>query len=105
MFAMTLCKCASTLYKYRSSHLPVLSLFFRDGVFWFFAVFIVTLVTFLNWRFGRSSLSTLMNSPMILVYTLVCSRTLLNLREIAAGLPARSNNTMELGSRMVYAIP
>ncbi|KAF8899461.1 hypothetical protein BD779DRAFT_1667128 [Infundibulicybe gibba] len=38
MFAMTLWKCASTLYEHRSNRMPILSLFLRDGIFWFFAV-------------------------------------------------------------------
>ncbi|KAF8868791.1 hypothetical protein BD779DRAFT_1591778 [Infundibulicybe gibba] len=63
MFTMTFWKCASTLYTYRSSRMPVLSLFLRDGVFWFLAVFgSRNVVSFLNWRFGRGSLSTLLNS-------------------------------------------
>ncbi|KAF8876337.1 hypothetical protein BD779DRAFT_1560720, partial [Infundibulicybe gibba] len=62
MFTMTLWKCASTLYEHRSSHMPILSLFLRDGIFWFFAVFVATLIAFLNWRYGRGSLTGVMNS-------------------------------------------
>ncbi|KAF8876345.1 hypothetical protein BD779DRAFT_167389 [Infundibulicybe gibba] len=102
MFTMTLWKCASTLYEYRNNHMPILSLFLRDGVFWFLAVFVVTLITFVNWRYGRVSLVTVMNSPMAAVYTLVSSRTLLNLREIVVVQPAQLSQ-MELGSRMICA--
>ncbi|KAF8876342.1 hypothetical protein BD779DRAFT_1560767 [Infundibulicybe gibba] len=106
MFAMTLWKCASTLHEYQSKHMPVLSLFLRDGVFWFFAVFVTTLITFLNWRFGRASLTNVMNSPMIAVYTLVASRTLLNLRGIVTTSgPYSRLSQMELESAAIFAAP
>ncbi|KAF8876339.1 hypothetical protein BD779DRAFT_1560747 [Infundibulicybe gibba] len=104
MFTMTLWKCTSTFYEYRGNRMPILSLFLRDGVFWFFAVFVATLVAFLNWRFGRVSLINVMDSPMIVIYTLVSSRTLLNLRGIVANSGPRSQpSQMELESRMIYA--
>lgn len=39
MFCLTIYKCGRALRAYRPSMMPIITLFLRDGVFWFLAVF------------------------------------------------------------------
>lgn len=46
MFAMTVYKCTTTLFTHGAGRLPIITLFLRDGVFWFVAIFGVQLCAF-----------------------------------------------------------
>ncbi|TFK34306.1 hypothetical protein BDQ12DRAFT_715370 [Crucibulum laeve] len=82
MFVMTAYKCGQTLYGYRRTRMPIVSLFLRDGVFWFLAVFAVGLPQMILTYVGRATLSEVMIGPSLAVYSVIASRALLNIKHI-----------------------
>ncbi|KAF7368343.1 hypothetical protein MVEN_00155800 [Mycena venus] len=84
MFAMTLYKCALTLYRTDHRVMPVWTLFLRDGVVWFVLVFAAGGTEVLIWSMRRETLKQLLVVPALVVYSGVSSRTLLNIKKIMA---------------------
>ncbi|KAJ7252290.1 hypothetical protein C8J57DRAFT_1665172 [Mycena rebaudengoi] len=84
MFAMTVYKCGSTLRRNADQIMPVWRLFLRDGVLWFLAVFAAAGAALLIWTMRRSTLKQLLVVPSTVVYSVVASRTLLNIKAIMA---------------------
>ncbi|RDB22957.1 hypothetical protein Hypma_009766 [Hypsizygus marmoreus] len=83
MFAMTLYKCLTSFRMGLSSRMPIISLFLRDGVFWFVGVIVATVVTFMNWAtMSRSARVELLNTPCVVMFSLIASKTLMNIRRI-----------------------
>ncbi|KAJ7488071.1 hypothetical protein FB451DRAFT_1226357 [Mycena latifolia] len=70
MFAMTVYNCTTRLGLTFSSRntMPLVSLFFRDGIYWFLAVVAVNPPQLILWAVG--------------VYSIIGSRVLLNIKEI-----------------------
>ncbi|KAJ7707400.1 hypothetical protein B0H17DRAFT_1325257 [Mycena rosella] len=60
MFGMTLYKCGRTLLDNRAVRMPIITLFLRDGVFWFLAIFAISLADLLVWAHGRAGLAQTM---------------------------------------------
>ncbi|KAJ7156136.1 hypothetical protein C8R46DRAFT_428433 [Mycena filopes] len=56
MFCMTLYKCGLTMFEHRAVKMPLISLFLRDGVFWFLTIFGAV-------YFFRSSYGGLVDTP------------------------------------------
>ncbi|KAJ7793359.1 hypothetical protein B0H14DRAFT_3498221 [Mycena olivaceomarginata] len=99
MFAMTVYKCSVTLRGSLRQVMPVWQLFLRDGVLWFFAVFITAGATFLIWMMPWETLKQLLLVPASVVYSTVASRTLLNIKAIMAEEPVeRSETSVCVGS-------
>ncbi|KAF9466686.1 hypothetical protein BDZ94DRAFT_1319210 [Collybia nuda] len=82
MFSLTAYKCAQTLYGYGRHGMPIVSLFLRDGVFWFLAVLAVGLPHMILSYVARLSLVTVMIGPSLAVYSIVVSRALINVKGI-----------------------
>ncbi|KAJ7079263.1 hypothetical protein B0H15DRAFT_518141 [Mycena belliarum] len=82
MFVLTLYKCCTTMRAEIHHVMPIWQLFLRDGVVWFVVVFVATGTELFIWATGRESLKQLLVSPALVVYSIVVSRTLLNIKEI-----------------------
>ncbi|KAJ7471467.1 hypothetical protein B0H11DRAFT_2040145 [Mycena galericulata] len=80
MFSMTLYKCGRTLLHYKASKMPLITLFLRDGVFWFLTIFAVSLAELIVWPRGRQSLA----QAMVPLNAVIGTRILLNLKRLAA---------------------
>ncbi|KAK7052733.1 hypothetical protein R3P38DRAFT_3306353 [Favolaschia claudopus] len=83
MFAMTVYKCAVTLYRSDHRWMPIWRLFLRDGVVWFVLVFVACVAELLIWGAQRQTLKQL----LVVVYSSVASRSLLNLKRMMAREP------------------
>ncbi|RDB23066.1 hypothetical protein Hypma_009733 [Hypsizygus marmoreus] len=82
MFVMTIYRCITTLRTGIASRMPITSLFLRDGVFWFVAVLIAVGGIIISWFVGRPTLLDLMSSPTIVVFSVIASHTLLNMKRL-----------------------
>ncbi|KAJ7788480.1 hypothetical protein B0H14DRAFT_2628226 [Mycena olivaceomarginata] len=79
MFCMTLYKCSQHLLGVGSAaRMPVITLFLRDGVFFFFAVLLYTVIEIIIWNKGRD---TLVEVP-IKLHTVLGARILLNIKNL-----------------------
>ncbi|KAJ7745652.1 hypothetical protein B0H16DRAFT_1726700 [Mycena metata] len=98
MFCLTLYKCGLTLLDNRAVKMPLISLFLRDGVFWFLTIFAVSIAELILWARGRPSLaqamsrdnastvSNLFRTLLIFGHSLnavIGARILLNLKKVA----------------------
>ncbi|KAH8833402.1 hypothetical protein DL96DRAFT_1705398 [Flagelloscypha sp. PMI_526] len=61
---------------------PVTELFLRDGTFWFIAVFAVDFAQLMIWCFGHPTLFSLLIIPSIVIYTILSSHALLNIKHV-----------------------
>ncbi|KAJ7707373.1 hypothetical protein B0H17DRAFT_1032536 [Mycena rosella] len=84
MFGMTLYKCGRTLFDNRAARMPVITLFLRDGVFWFLAIFAISVAELLVWARGRPGLAQATVSPATVLNSVIGTRILLNLKRLGA---------------------
>ncbi|KAK7034588.1 hypothetical protein VNI00_012219 [Paramarasmius palmivorus] len=83
MFVMTIYKCGRTLFTNRGiARTPVVSLFMRDGIFWFLAVFAVMVPQAVIAAGARVTIGEVMISICLATYSIISSRVLLNIKEI-----------------------
>ncbi|CAK5275253.1 unnamed protein product [Mycena citricolor] len=87
MFAMTLLRCRSTVATLGWRQTSVMSLFLRDGVFWFLAAILVNTVEIVLWRDSRASLSEIPVIPATSIMALIGARVLLNIKEVVTVAP------------------
>ncbi|KAJ7097427.1 hypothetical protein C8R44DRAFT_812223 [Mycena epipterygia] len=104
MFVMTVYRCSMTL-RYSTRHtMPIWTLFLRDGVVWFIAVFAAAGTELLIWMMRRETLKQLLVVPSLVVYSTVASRTLLNIKAILAKDELQMETTeVNSGEPMVFA--
>ncbi|KAJ7488128.1 hypothetical protein FB451DRAFT_1553615 [Mycena latifolia] len=86
MFVMTVYNCTTRLgfrlsFSSRST-MPLINLFLRDGIFWFLAVVAVNPPQLIVWAVGRTTLVAVLLIPAMVVYSIIGSRVLLNIKEI-----------------------
>ncbi|KAJ7488126.1 hypothetical protein FB451DRAFT_1226488 [Mycena latifolia] len=86
MFVMTVYNCTTRLgfrlnFSSRNT-MPLIHLFLRDGIFWFLAVVAVNPPQLIVWAVGRPTLGELLIIPATVVYSIIGSRVLLNIKEI-----------------------
>ncbi|KAF8884192.1 hypothetical protein BD779DRAFT_1674265 [Infundibulicybe gibba] len=88
MFVMTIYRCGATLLWNNQRRIPIISLFLRDGVFWFIAVLVVLAPEILTTAFQNIFVTFLQliqfSRPTLAVYTLIGSRVLLNIMALVA---------------------
>ncbi|KAJ7488115.1 hypothetical protein FB451DRAFT_1362647 [Mycena latifolia] len=86
MFLMTVYHCTTLLGPRFASRttMPIVNLFLRDGIYWFFAVVAVNPPQIIIWAVARPTLAEVLIVPSIVVYSLIGSRVLLNIMEIMA---------------------
>lgn len=82
MFILTVYKCSKTLYQEKSTEMPIITLFLRDGIVWFLIVFGVDGLQMLVWATGRATLTQVLIIPSLVLHSLVASRVLLNIRSL-----------------------
>ncbi|KAF7314131.1 hypothetical protein HMN09_00572200 [Mycena chlorophos] len=84
MFALTAYRCGSTLlaHWHGRAELPIYTLFLRDGVFWFVAIFATFIPELVIWATARESLAELLIAPGIAISSIIGSRVLLNIRAL-----------------------
>ncbi|KAK7036762.1 hypothetical protein VNI00_011428 [Paramarasmius palmivorus] len=87
MFLLTAYKCGSRLYEERRRDVRIrthiLSLFLRDGIYWFVAVLALFATQITMASIDRVTLGTVMINPCLVGYSVISSRILLNMREIS----------------------
>ncbi|KAJ7166658.1 hypothetical protein C8R46DRAFT_1219061 [Mycena filopes] len=81
MFCMTLYKCGLTMFEHRAVKMPLISLFLRDGVFWFLTIFAISIAELFVWARGRPSLAQSTVSTWTILNAIVGARILLNLKK------------------------
>ncbi|KAJ7777332.1 hypothetical protein B0H16DRAFT_1505141 [Mycena metata] len=57
MFSMTLYNCGSTLMALGLGNTPMITLFLRDGLFWFLALLMLSVVQLILWASARPTLA------------------------------------------------
>ncbi|KAJ7493622.1 hypothetical protein FB451DRAFT_1551048 [Mycena latifolia] len=82
MFILTVYKCSKALHAGKSAELPIITLFLRDGIIWFIVVFGIDGEQMLIWATGRATLMQVLIIPCLVLYSLVASRVLLNVRSL-----------------------
>ncbi|KAJ6601001.1 hypothetical protein DFH09DRAFT_1126440 [Mycena vulgaris] len=105
MFAMTLYRCVITFSNGDHRVMPIWKLFLRDGVVWFLAVFLAGGAELLIWTSRRQTLKQLLIVPSLVVYSIVSSRALLNMKGIIVRERAelRKDNTTNDSQPIVFA--
>ncbi|KAL0061211.1 hypothetical protein AAF712_011970, partial [Marasmius tenuissimus] len=82
MFAMTVYKCGGSVFSSTASRAPLSSLFMRNGIFWFLAVFAVMVPQTLIGAGARPTLMEVMINLCLATYSIISSRVLLNIKQI-----------------------
>ncbi|KAJ7064083.1 hypothetical protein C8F01DRAFT_1130294 [Mycena amicta] len=102
MFLLTVYKCGTTLLAHGRARMPIYSLFLRDGVFWFIAIFMTFIPEVVIWARGRESLAELLIAPGLAISSIIGSRVLLNIKSLMrthtrlpAGTTAESETAIE----------
>ncbi|KAJ7447280.1 hypothetical protein B0H11DRAFT_2082822 [Mycena galericulata] len=80
MFIMTVYKCNKILHADKTVEMPLVTLFLRDGIVWFFVVFGIDGTQMIIWATGRATLTQV----LIILYSQVSSRVLLNTKSLSA---------------------
>ncbi|KAJ7068845.1 hypothetical protein C8F01DRAFT_1365116 [Mycena amicta] len=80
MFILTLYKCGLTIMALRPVRTPLLSMFLRDGVFWFLGVVLCCLVDFVIWSHARPSLARTPSLFTTALVSVIGTRVIMNLK-------------------------
>jgi len=85
MFSMTAYKCGQHLRRTsRLAHMPVVTLFLRDGLFLFMAIMLYSVAEIIIWDRARASLAQLPVIPATAIPAVVGARILLNIKNLAS---------------------
>jgi len=76
---MTLRKCGATIFSLGRGRAPVIALFLRDGVFWFLAVLLVSIVEIVLWDRARPTLAQIPVVPATSLMAVIGARVVLNI--------------------------
>ncbi|KAJ7819812.1 hypothetical protein B0H13DRAFT_2378135 [Mycena leptocephala] len=94
MFLMTAYKCGTTLMALGPRRTPVIALFLRDGLFWFLANLLVSIVEIVLWDRARATLAQIPVIPSTAVIAVIGARVVLNIKHIAANTTMVAVTTM-----------
>ncbi|KAJ7739912.1 hypothetical protein B0H16DRAFT_61962 [Mycena metata] len=83
MFLMTLHKCGATCLSLGPGRTPIIALFLRDGVFWFLALVLVSVVEIVLWDRARPTLAQIPVVPAISLIAIIGARVVLNIKQIS----------------------
>ncbi|KAJ7755914.1 hypothetical protein B0H16DRAFT_707945 [Mycena metata] len=83
MFLMTLHKCGATCLSLGPGRTPIIALFLRDGVFWFLALVLVSVVEIVLWDRARPTLAQIPVVPAISLIAVIGARVVLNIKQIS----------------------
>jgi len=85
MFLMTAYKCAQHIRRASGySHMPVITLFLRDGIFLFLAIMMYAVAEIIIWAKARASLAEIPVIPATAIPAVVGARILLNIKSLAS---------------------
>ncbi|KAJ7777322.1 hypothetical protein B0H16DRAFT_1879405 [Mycena metata] len=84
MFSMTLYNCGSTLMTLGLGNTPMISLFMRDGLFWFLALLMLSIVELILWARARPTLAQIPAVPGTACVAVIAARVLLNIKQLAS---------------------
>ncbi|KAF7352349.1 hypothetical protein MVEN_01198600 [Mycena venus] len=88
MFTMTLRKCGATILSLGRGRAPVIELFLRDGVFWFLALVLVSIVEIVLWDRARPTLAQIPVVPATSLIAVIGARIVLNIKYVASNANA-----------------
>ncbi|KAK7044211.1 hypothetical protein VNI00_007932 [Paramarasmius palmivorus] len=88
LFILTMYKCGFRFYKdkfgnNRRMQTPLLSLFMRDGIYWFVPVLGLFISQIIITTHMRATLGEILINPCMVGYSVITSRILLNMKEIS----------------------
>ncbi|KAJ7807262.1 hypothetical protein B0H14DRAFT_1537463 [Mycena olivaceomarginata] len=84
MFSMTAFKCGSTLMTLGSRRTPIITLFMRDGVFWFLAVLLLSIIEIVLWASARPTLAQIPVVPLTALVAIIAARVILNIKQVTS---------------------
>jgi len=88
IFVLTLYKCGTVLHREKTLDLPIVSLFLRDGILWFFAILLVGTAQIVLWARATSTVSQVLILPYLAVHSVGAARVLLNIKSLLAAFKA-----------------
>ncbi|KAJ7649847.1 hypothetical protein FB45DRAFT_1017282 [Roridomyces roridus] len=97
MFSMTAYKCGQHMQlKSNTASMPVITLFLRDGVFFFLAMMLLVTAEITIWGKARSSLTEIPIIPATAIPAVLGGRILLNIKNLASHTSNETTPTIEL---------
>ncbi|KAJ7643307.1 hypothetical protein DFH06DRAFT_1333562 [Mycena polygramma] len=84
MFSMTAFKCGATFVTLGPRRAPIIALFLRDGLFWFLAGLLVSIVEIVLWDKSRPTLAEIPVIPATAGIAMIGARVVLNIKNITA---------------------
>ncbi|KAJ6485800.1 hypothetical protein C8R45DRAFT_997914 [Mycena sanguinolenta] len=84
MFGMTAVKCGTALMANGRNRTPIMAVFMRDGLFWFLALLLVSIVEIVLWHNGRPTLAQIPVVPSTAFIAIISARVVLNIKQIAS---------------------
>ncbi|KAJ7462141.1 hypothetical protein FB451DRAFT_1496661 [Mycena latifolia] len=94
MFVMTAYKCGVTLLALGPGRTPVITLFLRDGVFWFLALLLVSIVEIILWDKARPTLAQIPVIPATGLIAVIGARVILNIKYVASSVDVDTGSTV-----------
>ncbi|KAK7059980.1 hypothetical protein R3P38DRAFT_976366 [Favolaschia claudopus] len=84
MFLLTAYKCGSTVIVLGFRRAPIITVFMRDGLFWFLALVAIGVIDLVIWNRGRPSLAEIIVLPATAATAIISTRVILNLKQMTA---------------------
>ncbi|KAF7356949.1 Ribosomal-protein-alanine acetyltransferase [Mycena venus] len=94
MFLMTAFKCGTTLMTHGPGKTPIIAVFMRDGVFWFLALLLVSIVEIVLWDRARPTLAQIPVVPSTAFIAIIGARVVLNIKHVASNTLKGAATTM-----------
>ncbi|KAK7060000.1 hypothetical protein R3P38DRAFT_2838862 [Favolaschia claudopus] len=85
----SLLHCGSAIVAFGPRKAPILTIFMRDGLFWFLALVVIGAIEIGIWNKGRHSLANLVSLPGAVATAISSTRVILNLKQMTV-VPAIS---------------
>ncbi|KAJ6469713.1 hypothetical protein C8R47DRAFT_765291 [Mycena vitilis] len=104
MFSMTAFKCGTTLMALGPRRTPIIALFLRDGVFWFLALVLVSIVEIVLWDRARPTLAQIPVIPSSACVAMIGARVVLNIKAVASHTGEAAGATT-VGTELVVRRP
>ncbi|KAK7060010.1 hypothetical protein R3P38DRAFT_976846 [Favolaschia claudopus] len=84
MFILTAYKCGSTILALGHRNAPILSVFMRDGFFWFLSLVVLRVAEIIIWNRGRVTLVEIPVVPGTAATAMISARVILNLKQMTS---------------------
>ncbi|KAK7047017.1 hypothetical protein R3P38DRAFT_3346677 [Favolaschia claudopus] len=93
--------CGSAIVAFGPQKAPILTIFMRDGLFWFLALVVIGTIEIGIWNKGRHSLANLVSLPGAVATAIISTRVILNLKQMTV-VPAISTGQTIRPEREVH---